>query len=53
VQTFFGGSLTQMMTALVREGSWNNEDLEALEAEIERVRKDRSTDSRKKERTSS
>ena len=41
VQTFFGGSLKQMMTALVREGSWNDEELEALTREIERVRKDR------------
>src|SRR5438270_1271232 len=26
LQTFFGGSLRQMMTALVKEGSWNDED---------------------------
>jgi predicted transcriptional regulator len=38
VQTFFGGSHTRMMTALVREGSWSIEDLEALRAEIDRVR---------------
>jgi predicted transcriptional regulator len=41
LHTFFGGSLTQMMTALVREGSWNDEDLEALRREIDRVRKER------------
>jgi predicted transcriptional regulator len=41
LQTFFGGSLTRMMTALVREGSWNDEDLEALRGEIDRVRKER------------
>jgi BlaI family penicillinase repressor len=41
LQTFFGGSLRQMMTALVREGSWNDDDLEALRSEIERVRKER------------
>jgi predicted transcriptional regulator len=41
LQTFFGGSLTRMMTALVREGSWNDEDLEALRSEIDRVRKER------------
>ena len=41
VQTFFGGSRRQMMTALVREGSWSVEDLEALTAEIDRVRKER------------
>ncbi len=41
LQTFFGGSLTQMMTALVREGSWNDDDLDALKGEIDRVRKER------------
>lgn len=41
VQTFFGGSVTQMMTALVAEGSWSDEDLETLRTEIDRVRKER------------
>ena len=41
LRTFFGGSLRQMMTALVREGSWADEDLDALKAEIERARKGR------------
>jgi BlaI family penicillinase repressor len=41
LQTFFGGSLTRMMTALVSEGSWTDDDLEALRAEIDRVRKER------------
>jgi BlaI family transcriptional regulator, penicillinase repressor len=41
VQTFFGGSLKQMMTALVSEGSFTDEDLETLKAEIERVRTER------------
>ena len=41
LQTFFGGSLSQMMTALVREGSWNDDDLDALRGEIDRVRKER------------
>ena len=41
VQTFFGGSLTGMMTALVSEGSWSDEDLETLKKEIERVRRER------------
>jgi BlaI family penicillinase repressor len=41
LHTFFSGSLTQMMTALVREGSWSDDDLNALRAEIERVRKER------------
>src|SRR3954465_3515652 len=41
VQTFFGGSLKQMMTALVAEASWSDDDLESLKAEIDRVRKER------------
>ena len=41
LQTFFGGSLTQMMTALVKEGSWSDDDLAALRVEIDRVRKER------------
>jgi BlaI family penicillinase repressor len=41
LQVFFGGSLRQMMTALVREGSWTTEDLDALRAEIDRARKGR------------
>jgi predicted transcriptional regulator len=40
MQTFFGGSLTEMMTALVAEGSWSDDDLATLRAEIDRVRKD-------------
>ena len=41
LQTFFGGSLTKMMTALVADGSWTDDDLDALKAEIDRVRKER------------
>jgi predicted transcriptional regulator len=41
VQTFFGGSLKEMMTALVAESSWNEGELEALKAEIDRVRNER------------
>jgi len=41
LQTFFGGSLGQMMTALVGEASWTDDELEALKAEIDRVRKER------------
>ena len=41
VQTFFGGSLRQMMTALVKEASWSDDDLQALRTEIDRVRKER------------
>jgi predicted transcriptional regulator len=41
LQTFFGGSLRQMMTALVTEASWTDDELDALKAEIDRVRKER------------
>ena len=41
VQTFFGGSFAQMVTALVREGSWSDDEVETLRCEIERVRKER------------
>jgi predicted transcriptional regulator len=41
LHTFFGGSLRQMVTALVREGSWDEGDLDALRAEIDRARKEK------------
>jgi predicted transcriptional regulator len=41
VQTFFGGSLRQMMTALVSEERWTDDELDALRAEIDRVRKEK------------
>jgi predicted transcriptional regulator len=41
VQTFFGGSLAQMVTALVRQGSWTEQELKELKAEIERARKEK------------
>jgi predicted transcriptional regulator len=42
LETFFGGSLRQMMTALVgEEASWTDDDLDALKDEIDRVRKER------------
>ncbi|HUL74317.1 MAG TPA: BlaI/MecI/CopY family transcriptional regulator [Vicinamibacterales bacterium] len=40
LQTFFGGSLTRMMTALVAESSFSERELDALKAEIDRVRKE-------------
>jgi predicted transcriptional regulator len=40
-QTFFGGSLRQMVTSLVSEASWTDEELDALRNEIDRVRKER------------
>jgi BlaI family transcriptional regulator, penicillinase repressor len=41
LQTFFGGSLRQMITALVAEASWTDDELDALKDEIDRVRKER------------
>ncbi len=41
LKTFFGGSLRQMMTALVSEASWTDEELDGLRNEIDRVRKER------------
>ncbi len=41
VQTFWGGSLRQMMTSLVTESDWSDDDLTSLREEIDRVRKER------------
>jgi predicted transcriptional regulator len=41
LHTFFGGSLRDMMAALVRDESWTDQDLQALRSEIDRVRKQR------------
>jgi predicted transcriptional regulator len=41
LQTFFGGSLRQMMTALVAEAPWTDDELDALKAEIDRIRSER------------
>src|SRR5256714_8253377 len=41
LQTFFGGSLRQMMTALVSEASWTDDELDALKNEIDRIRNER------------
>lgn len=41
VQSFFGGSVRRMMTALVAEAPWTEDELDALKAEIDRVRKER------------
>jgi len=42
VQTFFGGSLAQMVMSLVRQGSWTKEELAELADEIQRARKEKS-----------
>jgi predicted transcriptional regulator len=39
LQTFFGGSLAEMVAALVQEGPLTDEELAELTARIERVRK--------------
>jgi len=41
LRVFFGGSPGQMMTTLLRQESWTDEELDALAAEIKRVRKER------------
>jgi len=41
LQTFFGGSLREMMMTLVSEAPWTDEDLDALRREIDRVRKEK------------
>jgi predicted transcriptional regulator len=41
LETFFGGSLRQMMTSLVTEAPWTDSELDALKEEIERVRRER------------
>ena len=41
LRTFFGGSPGQMMTALLNQESWTDDELDALQVEIERVRKGR------------
>jgi hypothetical protein len=42
LRVFFEGSRGRMITALLREGDWTDEELEELKAEIERVRRSRS-----------
>jgi predicted transcriptional regulator len=41
VRVLFRGSPSQMATALLRQETWTNEELDALSAEIEEVRKNR------------
>jgi len=45
LQTFFGGSLKEMMTALVSEAPWTDEELEELKEEIDRARRERNKQS--------
>ena len=41
LRVFFGGSRGQMMTSLLTQERWTDEELDTLQAEIERVRKER------------
>jgi BlaI family penicillinase repressor len=41
VRVFFSGSPGQTATALLKQESWSDDELDALRAEIERVRKER------------
>jgi BlaI family transcriptional regulator, penicillinase repressor len=41
LRVFFEGSRSRMVTALLREGDWTDEELDALRVELERVRKDK------------
>ena len=41
LRVFFDGSLGQMMTALVRQEDWTDEELDTLRGEIDRARKGR------------
>ena len=41
LRVFFGGSIHDMMMTLLRQQSWTDAELDALQEEIERVRKER------------
>ena len=41
VRIFFGGSPRQTVTALLKQETWTDDELDALRAEIDRVRKER------------
>jgi BlaI family penicillinase repressor len=41
VRVFFGGSPRETATALLKQESWTDEELDALRSEIDRVRKER------------
>jgi predicted transcriptional regulator len=41
VRVFFGGSVGQLMSALLTQESWTDEELDALQSEIDRVRRER------------
>jgi predicted transcriptional regulator len=41
VRTFFGGSFGALVTSLLRQETWTEDELQALHAEIERAREER------------
>lgn len=41
LSTFFGGSIGEMATALLHQEEWTDAELDALQAEIQRIRKER------------
>jgi predicted transcriptional regulator len=41
LRVFFGGSPREMATALLKQESWTDDELDALRSEIERARKNR------------
>jgi predicted transcriptional regulator len=41
VSVFFGGSKSQTVTALLKQEHWTDDEIDALRAEIDRVRKNR------------
>lgn len=41
LRVFFEGSRSRMITALLREGDWTDEELEELRTQLERVRRER------------
>jgi predicted transcriptional regulator len=43
LRVFFGGSLGQMVTSLLAQESWTDEELDALQTQIERLRKEGKT----------
>ena len=41
ISTFFGGSLREMAAALLRHEDWSDAELDALQEEIQRIKKER------------
>ena len=41
LRTFFGGSIGEMAAALLRQEDWTDQELDELQAEIQRIKKER------------